>query len=670
MSYWQKISKLIVTLVLLGAIIGQVTPNVIAGSALSTQTVANSAIAESGQLEQINQAVNSTPSSESTSDSSSEASSIEDEANDESNTTDNGSVSENPTEEVSENDVVENETEVANSEETETETEVDPAADKDSKAALEGEPAAPTSADGVKKASSKGMVFIVALRNGFINQPQTEQYVVEGSEVNLDSQVIEMGIPILGSNPKIEGYMWEYNQTTKSWHRSETPTVKTTANGLISSRYNAKLRYVDGNALQPGYYYFQFRYTKSSLLGTNYYSKLVKVVVLEGEVPATDLSITPESPVVFPSMDYEAKANLTPSNSTSVVAWDDNSQVDFEPNAGRSVDFNVNKSVIASNINTSTENPGLPITLAANTNGLNADTTVYVGGLKAKSIAIDQAELYGMTWSVSGLDKITKEFYESDVDEQDGLEAPPSANYSWKYFYKNDKGKFVSADIPGAINGSGQFTNPNELNTTQLLTIPPGAVFFNAASVATSMNDDFYAQLTITLNYKKNPITITTNLAQIEVRGRMGNLTLEAVPNFTFVGVTAAQIYNGNLTTPGKQPVSQGDTENTLSIMDTRPNDQDWQLSAEMAPFADRDGQTFNNLGLRLNGLTDTGPVINADGTEYAVLNNTQHASGEFPVTANLLIGTNPTAQLQENLGFTSTITWNLTSSTPTSPAL
>lgn len=571
MSYWQKTSKLIVTLVLLGAIIGQVTPNIIAASTVPAKVAANNAVAESDQLERINQAVNDNDGVASEADSESAAPVTDDET-----ATEEGTSEEVPTEEITEDSATEAEAATADPEkDTAAETEAEP------KEALDEEPAAPTTADGVNKVSRNASVILgLAMRNGFITQPQAEQYVVEGTEVNLDSQVIETGI--LGSNPKVGGFMWEYNQDTKAWVSSPIPAVSTTSNGFMSSRYNAKFRYGDGNALQPGYYYFQFRFTKSLLWNTYYYSKLVKVVVLEGEVPATDLSITPESPVVFPSMDYEARANLNPTNSTSVVKWSSNDPVAYEPETGRVTDFNVDKSVIASDINTSTENPGLPVTLAANANDLDADATVYVGGLKAKSLAIDQAQLYGMTWQVDGLDKITKEFFTADEDEPTAT-AATSVKYSWKYYYINN-GKYVSGDFPDSTNGSGTFTTPSELNTTKLLTIAPDSTFFTAAQIATAAKQNFYAQLTINFTYNKEKIEIKTNFAQIDVTGKIGNLTLEAVPTFTFVGVTAAQIYDGNLNTPDKQPVSKGDTENMLSIMDTRPNDQDWQLSAYNTP--------------------------------------------------------------------------------------
>ena len=103
------------------------------------------------------------------------------------------------------------------------------------------------------------------------------------------------------------------------------------------------------------------------------------ITVVEKETPATAIDIQPNTSVVFANADYRIQANLTPVNSTSPVSWA-SPNVTYLPTTGRVVRFKTNE---IAGINESTEQAGLPLTLTGQTNGLQDNATVYVGGLKS-----------------------------------------------------------------------------------------------------------------------------------------------------------------------------------------------------------------------------------------------------------------------------------------------
>ncbi|WP_125767225.1 WxL domain-containing protein [Lapidilactobacillus wuchangensis] len=672
MNYWQKTSKLIVALVLLGAIVGQITPNLTAGSAVTT-TAKQKLTGADSKLVAINQAVNQN-----------EATTTNETPNETGNAETAAADNHDDEESVNAEETTTSDEATSESEETTSDQEELPTNRSEDELNLEDEPAAPTSADGVKSAS-KGASLIfdsIVVRDGFITQPQSEQYVVKGTAANLKHQVINSILAgTVGSQPTMYENMWSYDEATQKWIMTKDRKIdKNNVNQIhsLGSRYDVTVQ----NTLDVGYYYFQYYYSKGWLQG-NYYSKLVKVVVVPEEIPATDLSITPESNVVFPNFEYEAQATVTPNTSTNFIGWNKSSDVDYDMYTGREVDFEPQASVIDSAINTSTENPGIPVTLSADAQdltgtptGVSAATTVYVGGLKAKSLAIDQAQKYGMSWSVDGLDKLTKEFYESDTDGE-ALDQPKSATYSWRYYRKDSSGKYVatSFNTSQTDNSDGMLNTPAELNSTKQLYLHGDSDFFLGANVATAVNDNFYAQLTMAFKFSKETITVKTNFAQISITGAIGELSLASVPDFNFGNVAAKQIYDGNLSNESSQPVSKNNTNNQISISDTRPNQdgkpQTWYLSAEMSSFEDQDEQTLPGTNLKLTGLPNSlTPVLPSDSEEHQILSSNEMASGNYPVAAQLQLAANPLAKLTEGVQFHSTITWNLTSDTPTAAAL
>lgn len=147
-----------------------------------------------------------------------------------------------------------------------------------------------------------------------------------------------------------------------------------------------------------------------------------------------------------------------------------------------------------------------------------------------------------------------------------------------------------------------------------------------------------------------------------------GTLVLKSVPSFSFGTIEASDIYAGFSDKPAQ-------ANGTLEVSDTRLGKSDWSLTAAMDQFADGDNQLS---GSTLN-LASTGSLgealstaIKDDASAVEVIKgNGDHGVDTFKLAAadsKLTMAANPTATLAKDEAFTTTINWNLSSTTPVAP--
>lgn len=126
-----------------------------------------------------------------------------------------------------------------------------------------------------------------------------------------------------------------------------------------------------------------------------------------------------------------------------------------------------------------------------------------------------------------------------------------------------------------------------------------------------------------------------------------GTLVLKSVPSFSFGTIEASEIYAGFT---GKVAKTAG----ALEIADIRLGKSDWSLTADMAQFTD----DANKL---TGAVKDDSPAVEV------VKGNGKHGVDNFKMeAATLTLAANPAADLAKDESFTTTINWNLSSTTPT----
>lgn len=145
-----------------------------------------------------------------------------------------------------------------------------------------------------------------------------------------------------------------------------------------------------------------------------------------------------------------------------------------------------------------------------------------------------------------------------------------------------------------------------------------------------------------------------------------GTLVLKSVPSFSFGTIEASEIYAGFT---GKVTKTAG----ALEIADIRLGKSDWSLTADMAQFTD-DANKLTGAILNLDstgslGETLTGAVKDDSPAVEVVKGNGKHGVDNFKMeAATLTLAANPAADLAKDESFTTTINWNLSSTTPTAP--
>ena len=148
-----------------------------------------------------------------------------------------------------------------------------------------------------------------------------------------------------------------------------------------------------------------------------------------------------------------------------------------------------------------------------------------------------------------------------------------------------------------------------------------------------------------------------------------GTLVLKSVPSFNFGQIEASEIYAGF---NDKVATANG----ALEVDDTRLGTSDWSLTADMGEFADQNSNKLTGATLNLASTGSLGNDLTAAITDQSsavevTKGNAKHGIDTFNMAAadsKLTLASNATANLEKDAAFSTTINWNLSSTTPVAP--
>lgn len=510
-----------------------------------------------------------------------------------------------------------------------------------------------TDLPGAHEPDRNGLYLLFPLRTGILSQPQEEQYIVEGTTADLSIKTTSW-VTSLGK-VKVKVNAWQ-EQDDGSWLNMGSIGEFSDRSGILGSTKQSID--IPVTNLQAGNYYFQLetRLNTLPIIGSisamTYYSQLAKVTVKDKPVAASGISITTPN-VVFEKATYSAKAVTTPRDATGKITWNSSLKgINFLKTEGRSVEFDAGDQL--DEVNTDVQAPGIPFTISAGIRNDDGTTptdnkTIYLGGLAAKNVAEDS----GMSWELDG---------QGLADLNKSVESAEVWSYEWKYIEGKTSKAF--SETQGVKNYKGTVSDLTSLNDTDhILSFAQDSAFMKTAREATENGKPFAVQVTFSTTIdtgdgKKETVTLSSNKAQLLVNKATGKLLLQQVPNFDFGKLPASYIYDG---TKDREPTAQ----DHLEIVDSRAKGG-WRLSAKMSRF-----QSNNNHRLKFNSqLTmSTYPFeinLKDDDIDNYIVDSV--SSEAFDLTGQLLLQPDPLADLSAGETFSSTITWNLVSTTKSTP--
>ncbi|GAB1376421.1 hypothetical protein MASR1M48_12690 [Lactococcus petauri] len=510
-----------------------------------------------------------------------------------------------------------------------------------------------TDLPGAHEPDRNGLYLLFPLRTGILSQPQEEQYIVEGTTADLSIKTTSW-VTSLGK-VKVKVNAWQ-EQDDGSWLNMGSIGEFSDRSGILGSTKQSID--IPVTNLQAGNYYFQLetRLNTLPIIGSisamTYYSQLAKVTVKDKPVAASGISITTPN-VVFEKATYSAKAVTTPRDATGKITWNSSLKgINFLKTEGRSVEFDAGDQL--DEVNTDVQAPGIPFTISAGIRNDDGTTptdnkTIYLGGLAAKNVAEDS----GMSWELDG---------QGLADLNKSVESAEVWSYEWKYIEGKTSKAF--SETQGVKNYKGTVSDLTSLNDTDhILSFAQDSAFMKTAREATENGKPFAVQVTFSTTIdtgdgKKETVTLSSNKAQLLVNKATGKLLLQQVPNFDFGKLPASYIYDG---TKDREPTAQ----DHLEIVDSRAKGG-WRLSAKMSRF-----QSNNNHRLKFNSqlTTSTYPFeinLKDDDIDNYIVDSV--SSEAFDLTGQLLLQPDPLADLSAGETFSSTITWNLVSTTKSTP--
>lgn len=526
-----------------------------------------------------------------------------------------------------------------------------PQSEKASPTASLSSDASYTDLPGAHEPDRNGLYLLFPLRTGILSQPQEEQYIVEGTKADLSIKTTSW-VNTWGT-VKVKVNAWQ-EQADGTWLNKGSIGEFSDRSGILGSTKQS----IDISVpnLKAGNYYFQLetKLNQVPILGfaATYYSELAKVTVKDKPVAASGISITTPN-VVFEKATYSAKAVTTPRDATGKITWNSSLKgINFLKTEGRSVEFDAGDQL--DEVNTDVQAPGIPFTISAGIRNDDGTTptdnkTIYLGGLAAKNVAEDS----GMSWELDG---------QGLADLNKSVESAEVWSYEWKYIEGKTSKAF--SETQGVKNYKGTVSDLTSLNDADhILSFAQDSVFMKTAREATENGKPFAVQVTFSTTIdtgdgKKETVTLSSNKAQLLVNKATGKLLLQQVPNFDFGKLPASYIYDG---TKDIEPTAQ----DHLEIVDSRAKGG-WRLSAKMSRF-----QSNNNHRLKFNSqLTmSTYPFeinLKDDDIDNYIVDSV--SSEAFDLTGQLLLQPDPLADLSAGETFSSTITWNLVSTTKSTP--
>ncbi|CUS25489.1 hypothetical protein FC70_GL001124 [Paucilactobacillus oligofermentans DSM 15707 = LMG 22743] len=554
------------------------------------------------------------------------------------------------------------------------------------------EPPAPTiEGDGVEKADWNGSFFGIGgigvpIITGFQTQPQSEQYVVANQSDHTGVADLGFKAAFVGSlNPlswakvTVTETLWTWIPAESSatgsahWQRTLKNYTKSNSFYLLGSAHFDNTR-----TLPIGKYYVQYTGSFPGWIGPdNKISKISKIDIVDAPIKAT--AITPVVPdVLFAGASYDGTATTTPVNATGVINWtSDLSGVTWDQQTGRSSNFTVDNDKQSTDVNRSTTNPGLPIAFTSTITDLDnsgnatgaqhaGTANSFIGGLAAKVMDADE----GGTWSLdsSGLNGL-----ETSLNPDGGDNV--SWSYQWQYSTTGGKSgsfKDITSSDDGVSNFKGTTSHASDLaSSANTLAFSKTSGFVTNAASATVKGTDYVLREVLTANAtdqdtgKVTTIEIDSNAASLTVNPVVGSLSLDSVPDFNFSNITATDIYNGVSGTKSSD-------KSNLTVTDTRvAANKNWSLSTKMTRMTDDAGNKLaNNITISDTSIGDTG--LQVTDTDKSVTSTSSATGGTLnkAVSGALYLIADHKMQLTNDDHFSSTITWNLTSTTPTATAL
>ncbi|MYV17107.1 WxL domain-containing protein [Furfurilactobacillus milii] len=413
-------------------------------------------------------------------------------------------------------------------------------------------------------------------------------------------------------------------------------TDNITASWYISEDgQNWKKAQDDGNALSGSFkthqhvdhvstFYYQISVSIHGFLTSSvYWSKVAKVTISPQDVHATALSIAGESDTLPNANSENILATLTPANATDSIKWSvDNSQL-------ATIDATSGKLTATSDLN----QYGKVTVTATTSNGITASTVVYVGALQDKLVN----EGTDASFIIKGFPKSAYVVGWHQIPPH-GSDKPAT----------NGPNVSISASPDGMQNGMLTVKNTSASQTqTQYYAV----IGFNGADQQTN-----------------------TNKARLFVNPG-GQLTLDAIPNFTFSKADGTPLTVNNIThgvslasisnTPGSTSLTyDGNDQQLLSIYDPRVHSSGWSLTAAMAaftntathqPIGDKGGISLNLINDQNKSLA----TLKDDDQPVSVINATTPNTNVHSLLSGSTLTIDPTHAANSG-HYSATISWTL----------
>lgn len=353
--------------------------------------------------------------------------------------------------------------------------------------------------------------------------------------------------------------------------------------------------------------YFQVQYDFSGI-GTfpDYWSQLATVNVTPERVPTTGIKIRTDDQVLNNSQATIAHAMLTPADATDPITW-----TSSDPDLAAIDEYGDITAADASTDNSGKAHDHGIVTITGSSNDLSDSTQIMVGALQDVTVV----EGTPATFKLEDL--------------------PPDLTVSNWYRVKD-----------------GKATALNQTGTSYTVKVPT-----NADDDGTS----YYASLSYQVNGK--PQTVTTNAALLTVKSG-GKLTLNAVPNLNFGTLSLADLSQGTTLKLVQNSTESGDgfdgnNDSQLTVTDERTVGSDWQLSAQLAPFANsEDNSQITDAQLALKDTTGAIDQVLTSGTSQTIYTQSGYHGQSFTMTPSTLkIGADPLASTGQ---YQSTVLWTL----------
>ncbi|WP_261809832.1 Ig-like domain-containing protein [Levilactobacillus humaensis] len=363
------------------------------------------------------------------------------------------------------------------------------------------------------------------------------------------------------------------------------------------------------NVTQPTELLFQAEYDFTGIgLFYNEWSRIAAVEVEPSRVPATAIKVTADKTYLNNSDTTLVHADLTPSNSTDQVTW-----TSSDPSLATVDEYgDVTATDVSSKTDGTAHDHGT-VTITGKANGHSDDVKITIGALQ-------------------------------DVNTVEGK----AATFSLK-------------DLPDGVTVNnwyrvqdGESTALNSTDTSYTINKP------------TQAGDDgtsYYAVLNYTVSGSTK--TITTNSAKLNVE-KSGLISLTAVPDFNFGDVDLLDLSQGltldNLDAIADGQAYDGNSNGSLSVMDSRDTGGSWTLTAALQPFGfvGSNGGQLGSTSLDLYDPNNRLDITIPDNDQATSIYTSSDYDGQDWDVSNsqLDMGASPLASAGS---YESTVTWTLT---------